>query len=242
MRTKIIAATLFCVLPTAVLAEEATIPVFDISNFATSQPNPYFPLTQGESHVLTGTIQDGGSSLPFSRSRTVLGSGPMVLGVETVMMLDEEFKNGLITERTIDYYAPDKDGTIWYFGEDVTNYAYDDAGTLTKTEAGSSWRAGKNDAQPGIVMLAAPQVGSKLFLAHAPVEEEMEFSQVESISVDLTVPTGSYADVIQLYIESQADPDLRELTFWAKDVGLIRFEEDLSPQRDKPKVQAELTR
>ena len=45
-------------------------------------------------------------------------------------------------EDRFDYYAQDTAGNVWCFGEDVTNYRYDDAGNLIGAKKIAAVRAG----------------------------------------------------------------------------------------------------
>ena len=91
----------------------------------------YFPLLPGMFNVLKakGVDEDGE---PFSERtvRSFAGAGPKILGVRTTTMLDKAFEDGLLVERTKDYFAQDTKGNVWYLGEDVTNFHYDDDGNL----------------------------------------------------------------------------------------------------------------
>lgn len=60
----------------------------------------------------------------------------------------------VIVDDTFDYYAQDADGNVGYFGEDASNYVYDDDGDFVETNDSSSWPAGVNDALPGFIMSA----------------------------------------------------------------------------------------
>ena len=53
---------------------------------------------------------------------------------------------GVLQENTFDYFAQDRDGNIWYFGEDTEEL--DRHGNVVSTEG--TWRAGVNGAQPGL--------------------------------------------------------------------------------------------
>lgn len=171
---------------------------------------------------------------------TVIGAGPVILGVQTTTVLDEAYKGGLIIERTFDYFATDTEGNLWYFGEDVTNCRYDTEDRLTGTDSHSSWRVGVNDAVPGISIPANPTVGLSLFQEQAPVEEAMDFFEV--VAVDLTIrgPAGEFTGVFQTLESNAADPDSREFKFWAEGQGMIRAEEDLSEAHDDPEMIVEL--
>lgn len=226
---------------TAALGADPVLPVFDAGAFANGMANLYFPLDAGKVSTLKGTITgDDGTPGPFTFVRTILGQGPVVMGVQTVAIQDDEYEGDLLTERSIDYYATDAAGAVWYFGEDVTVYAYDAAGALTGTSGGATWRAGTDGAEPGIALRAVPVAGPPMFRAHAPKAKEMEFSVAEPGLPPMTVPAGTYADVVRVYTESTADAELRDYTYWAKGAGLIAMAEDLSAAKDTPKVSAEL--
>ena len=42
-----------------------------------------------------------------------------ILGVTTVEVHDTVTANGELTEDTLDWFAQDKDGNVWYFGENT---------------------------------------------------------------------------------------------------------------------------
>jgi hypothetical protein len=232
---------ILCTLPAMIHAQEPTLPDFEASHFAHQTPNPYFPLQPTSRHRLDGTsVSDDGATLPFHRIRTVTGPGPVILGVQTTALLDEEFENGRIIERSVDFHATDDAGNVWYFGEDVTEFTYDRDGTLKETRPGKSWQAGRNDARPGIVISSATMPAAPVFMAHAAGEDEMEYNIGAGNALTVAVPAGTFGDVIRILTQSTTDPDLREYTWWARDVGLIRVQEDLSPALDAPKVEVAL--
>ena len=67
-------------------------------------------------------------------------------------------KDGEKVEDTFDWYAQDKDGNIWYLGEDTKEY---EDGKVVSTEG--SWEAGVDGAQAGVIVPAKPEAG-----AHVP--------------------------------------------------------------------------
>lgn len=225
--------------PLTALAADPTLPVFDAANFANPKANPYFPLDIGASHTLRGTRTDGDPVVEHGVS-TVQGPGPVILGVATTLVLDEAFDNGVLKERTLDYYAADKDGNVWYFGEDVTNFRRDDAGVLISTDSKSAWRAGVNGAVPGISVSGAPTVGLTLFQEQAPVEKAMDYAEVLAIDLEITGPAGTFKNVLKTFEGSLTEPDLREFKYYAPGMGMIRADEDLTTAMDNPGVIVEL--
>jgi hypothetical protein len=225
----------------AAQAADPTLPVFDPAAFATPKANSWFPLDVGGHAVIAGMdgeTEDDGAADEMTRI-VVTGPGPMVLGVPTVQILDEEWVGGHVMERTFDLVATDSSGNVWYFGEDVTNYQYDAKGTLTGTSADASWRAGENGALPGILVPGTPVDGLSQFIGQAPAAKEMAYWEVMSVDATVTGPAGSFTGVLQLRHGSTLEPDDREFKFYAPGIGLIREEDGLSPAFDDPQFVGE---
>lgn len=225
--------------PVAAQTIAPTLPVFDAAAFANPKPNPYFPLDIGISHTLQGIRTDGDPIVEHGVI-TVQGPGPVILGVPTVIVLDEAFDAGILVERTFDYYAADKDGNVWYFGEDVTNFRYDETGALLGTDSKSAWRAGVNDAQPGISVSGQPVAGLTLFQEHAPADEAMDYAEILAIDLEITGPAGTFQNVMKTYEASTVEPDLREYKYYAAGFGMIRADEELTVAFDDPAIIIEL--
>jgi hypothetical protein len=219
-------------------AADPVLPVFDAANFVTPKTNAYFPLEVGTSSTLRGTRTD--EPVEEYAVLTVQGPGPVILGVPTVLVLDEAFEDGVLVERTFDYFAADQDGNVWYFGEDVTNFRYDDTGKLTGTDSKSAWRAGVNDALPGISLSGAPVVGLTLFQEQAPQDEAMDYAEVVAVGLQITGPAGTFQDVVKTFEASTVEADLREYKYYAPGVGMIRADEELSEALDNPGIVVEL--
>jgi hypothetical protein len=225
---------------TAVRAAEPVLPPFEAAAFASPKANAYLPLEAGHSHSLSGQRTEDGKTVVQTDVWTVMGAGPELLGVTTIAVQDEGYENGVLVERAYDYFAADGAGNVWYFGEDVTNFRLDEAGRQTGMDSKGSWRTGVNGALPGIVMPAVPAVGLVLYQEHAPGDEAMDFAEFQQLDAVVTGPAGEFKDVIKTYEASTADPDLREFKYWAKGLGMIRAEEDLSEDLKTPGMLMEL--
>ena len=73
------------------------------------------------------------------------------MGVDTVVVHDTVTLDGKPFEDTLDWYAQDRDGNVWYFGEATKEFK--DDGTVDTT---GSYVSGVNGALPGIVMPGHP--------------------------------------------------------------------------------------
>lgn len=224
---------------TAAIAEPV-LPVFDLANFSNPKPNPYISLEIGTRQVMAGSGTEDGEPHSELATQIVTGPGLMLMGVQTTQILDEAVDNGNLVERTFDYFATDNDGNLWYFGEDVTNYRYDDAGNFIGTDSASAWRSGVNGAVPGISVAADPVVGLSWFQEQAEADGAMDYFEVVDVNATVTGPAGTFTGVLKTFEGSTAEPDLREFKYYAKGVGFVRTEEELSEALDSPKLVTEV--
>ena len=103
-------------------AAATVLPVFSPANFDPAQriDNPSFPMTDTRTYVYSGRDEDGPVDERFEHTNT--GPGPVIAGVQTFIQQDLEFEDGLLVEKTFDYFAQDTLGNFWYLGEDLTTY------------------------------------------------------------------------------------------------------------------------
>lgn len=219
------------------------LPDFSSATFAPGAAinNLYFPL--GPSYQATlaaeGLDEDGE---PFSETTQLSfgGTGPTLLGVQTTVQYDLASEDGVIVEETFDYYAQDTDGNVWYFGEDVINYVYDEDGNLIETNNESAWLAGIGGALPGYIMPATPEVGQDYFQEFSEVAGALDEALV--FATGLTVGSGgvTYKDVIAILETTELDPDAKEFKYYAPGVGLILIEEGLDDSFGNPELVFEI--
>jgi len=124
-------------------------PVLDPADFVPVVSNPYFPLPRGRTWVYRG-VKDGVTQVDRVH---VTGRTRVIEGITATTVTDVSTHRGRVLERTTDWYAQDKRGTVWYLGEDTA--AFPGHG---KVDRSGSWLAGRDDAEPGIIMTAHPRV------------------------------------------------------------------------------------
>jgi hypothetical protein len=203
--------------------------------------NPYFPLTSSATNVFVGEYEEEGETFTESFELSNTGPGKTLLGVATWTQLDRAFEGDLLVEETNDYYAQDTDGNVWYFGEDVTNYVYDDDDMLVSTNDSSSWLAGINDALPGIIMAANPFLDFSYFQEFAVADDALDFATVTGVGLEVTIGIGTFTNVVQILEGSRLDPDFHEFKYYAPGIGLILAEEGLDANFENPTLVVELT-
>lgn len=220
------------------------LPDFSAAEFQPGRPidNPYFPVIPRQRVVLTASgVDDEGEPFTEKSILTGLKGGPVISGVQSRTLVDLAYEDGLLVEKTHDYYAQDDDGNVWYLGEDVTNYVYDDNGTLLSTNSASSWIAGVNGALPGFIMPAAPQPGFTYFQEFAAADGALDEAEIHAVGLDLSIGYGDFSQVIAIREGTQLDPTAREIKYYAPGIGIIRADEGLDIGLSNPELVFELT-
>jgi hypothetical protein len=181
--------------------------VVDPAAFSTVVDNPWLPLVPGTTLTYQGT-KDGKKAV---ETFNVTADTKVVDGVACVVVEDKVSLGGEPAERLVGYYAQDRDGNVWYFGEDTQEI---DAGQVVSTEG--SWRAGVDNAPPALVMEAMPTVGKTI--THDYTANDYA---VLSLAEKVTVPFGSY-DALVTKEWSPLEPDVETHKYYARGVGLVR--------------------
>jgi len=178
----------------------------DPANFVATIDNPFFPLAPG-----TKWTYGGDEKVVV----TVTTDTKMILGVPATVVRDRVFVGGELEEDTFDWFAQDVAGNVWYFGEQTAEYT----NGKVSSRAGS-WTGGVDGAQPGIVMLAQPRAGDAYRQEYLAGEAE-DLAKVTALSGKVTVPAGSYSDVIVTEEWTPLEPSIRERKIYARGVGLV---------------------
>jgi hypothetical protein len=193
---------------------EAQTPTFDKSNFHDSLKigNKYFSFKPGEIMIYNGTDEEGKS---MRDTITVTNDTKEIQGIPTRVVNDTVFVEGKLIETTDDWYAQDDKGNVWYMGEDTTDF------TDKKNPHEGSWESGVKGARAGIIMLAEPKVGITYDQEFAKDVAE-DKATVLSFNNNVTVPYGSFSNVLKTKEFSALEPDVVEEKFYAANVGDIK--------------------
>lgn len=185
----------------------------DPADFAHPRPNPYFPLTPGLTTRLRGS-EDG----EHFRERVVVTSRTRTIqGVRARVVRDVVRRaNGMIAEKTVDWYAADNDGNVWYFGESTATY--DDTGALESREG--SWRAGVHGAVAGLIMPAHPKPTDAYRQEYLRGQAEDQ-AWIVARGGRIQVPAGRFAHVVRSFEWSRLEPRVVSVKFYAPGVGIV---------------------
>jgi hypothetical protein len=185
--------------------QKAYSPHIDPAEFTTKVDNEYFPMQPGTTFLYAGGTQHS--------EMTVTSGTKNVMGVECIVVDHREWEGDQLIERTHDWFAQDKEGTVWYFGEDTKEY---EEGKVVSTKG--SWEAGVDGAKPGIIMQADPKVGQSYYQEYYP-GEAMDMARVLSFDASVTVPYGSFDEVLETREWTPLQPGFSEKKYYVRGVG-----------------------
>jgi len=186
-------------------------PVIDPANFVGTIDNPYFPLQPGTTFIYEGQMPDGFEHDEFA----VTHNTRVILGVTCVEIHDSVFTDGALTEDTLDWFAQDRDGNVWYFGENT--HELEDG--LIATIAGT-FMGGVSGDKPGIIMKAHPAVGD-FYRQEFSLNNAEDFAQTLSLNEVVTVHGRTFNHCLKSEETTPLEPDLLEDKFYAPGVGNI---------------------
>lgn len=174
--------------------------------------NRWFPLRPGNRLVLRGT-EDG------KRLRDVFAptySTKVIDGVTCRVVHDRLFVNGILRERTTDWYAQTKRGTVWYFGESTAEL--DRQGHVVSREG--SFKSGRDGAEAGIFMPAHPRVGQTFQQEDYPGHAEDRFT-IKDLSAHVSVPVIESSHAMRTRETTPLEPGVVDHKFYVRDIGTV---------------------
>ncbi len=211
----ITAAPTIAAAPTATVGSSpaASPSAIDPADFVAQVDNPWFPLVPGTTLTYKGT-KDGEQAID---SFEITAETKVIDGVTCMVIRDTLTLDGKLAEKTDDWYAQDREGNVWYFGEDTAELG--ESGKVASTEG--SWQSGVDGAQPGIFMPADPRIGQSF-------QQEFYAGQAEDHFVVLLVSTpvkvryGSFTDALLTAEWTPLEPDVLGEKYYVKGVGLVK--------------------
>jgi hypothetical protein len=185
----------------------------DPTEFTADVTNPWFPLRPGTRWTYRETTEDGEVVQVVVTATSV--TRKTANGVTARVVRDTVTLNGEIIEDTLDWYAQDKDGAVWYLGEDTAEF---EDGKITTRKG--SFEAGVDGAQAGVIMPASPEVGMAYRQEYYPDEAE-DNGEVLALRQQASVPAGEYDDLLKTADTTPLEPDTLEHKYYARGVGLV---------------------
>jgi hypothetical protein len=192
-------------------------PVLDPANFVAVIDNPYFPLPVGRVMVLKG-VKDGVTQV---ETVTVTSRTRVLEGITATAVSDVARHGKRLLEKTTDWYAQDKQGNVWYAGEATA--AYGPGGQIDRS---GSWRAGVNDAEPGIIMEAHPAIPDSYRQEYLKGQAE-DTAWVVRVGSRAKLSFGGKRRTIVTLEATRVEPGSYDKKVYARGYGIL-FEESLT--------------
>ena len=175
--------------------------------------NPWFPLARGSVYVYDGQ-KDGKSARDVM---TVTRKTKMIAGIRALPVSDRLFLNGVLAERTTDWYAQDKKGTVWYLGEKTAEL--NARGKVTSTEG--SFLNGRDGAKGGIFMPAHPAVGQSFQQESFKGQAEDRF-RILSMATSITTPVVSSQNAMLTQEKTPLEPGIVDHKYYLQGIGTVK--------------------
>ena len=134
--------------------------------------------------------------------------------VNAVVVEDEAYKSGKLTEIAFDYFAQADDGTVYYLGENVDNI---ENGTVVDHDG--TWLLGKHTDVPGVAMPGKPRLGRQFRLEDVPGITS-ESDKVEEVGMRALAAGKLHTGVIRIseFIQPEGETEQK---LYAPGVGRI---------------------
>jgi len=191
-----------------------------VADFSARVDHPLFSLVSVRSQTFEGTERNpkSGEVTRTRMEKRVLDQTEKIDGVEVTALEVKEYEDDELVERTLDYFAQHRDGSVWYFGERIDDY---EGGKVTGH--GGQWLAGEGNAHPGLYLPVNPVVGQEFAQEQAPGVAE-DRSTILGIGAELSTPAGHFTGCIRV---KDVDPrsNGEEFKFYCPKVGIVREEE-----------------
>lgn len=201
-------------------APKGASPTVDHRDFGVKIDNPLLPLSSLNMKLFEGEERDPdtGQVVKTRLESRLLPRVDRVAGVPVIVIEDKAYQNGELIESTLDYFAQHRDGSVYYFGEQVDEYE----GGKVVGHSGQ-WLAGEGRNEPGILMPAHPTAGLAFQQEYAPGVAE-DRATVVAVDQSITTPAGSFTGCIKTEDSSPLDPNVTEFKYYCPAVGLVREE------------------
>jgi hypothetical protein len=193
---------------------DAYNPQITPSDFIAEVSNMYFSLIPERTFIYKADTDEGVERIEVE----TLSETRIVMGVECIVVWDRVWLDDELVEDTKDWFAQDKEGNVWYFGED-SKLVKD--GEVVSLEG--SWESGIDDAKPGIIMPANPKVGDKYRQEYYKGEAE-DMGEVISLNEKVDVPFGSFKNCLETRDWTPLEKSSDEYKYYSPEIGGVILE------------------
>jgi len=186
-------------------------PVIDPADFGGPIDNSYFPLIPGRTLIYEAHTVDGIKRNVVTTTHDTV----QILGVTCVQVHDVVYLNGERIEDTLDWFAQDHQGNVWYFGENTLEISN---GLVVSTEG--TFTSGVNGAKPGIIMEAHPAIGDA-YRQEFVLGTGEDSEQVVGLDKTVHVPYGTFNHCLEIKETTALEPTVIVHDFYAPGIGPV---------------------
>jgi hypothetical protein len=183
------------------------------SDFVRHVSNPWFPLKPGSTWHYRG-VKEGTRTVDVVHAthRT-----KRIEGVRTTLVHDVVSVHGRPEEVTNDFYAQDRRGNVWYFGENTKEL---DRHGNVKSRSGS-FMSGRGGARPGILFPAHPRVGVTARQEFLKGQAEDHFKVIQR-NAHVAVPFVTTNSAVRTKEWTPLEPKTLDNKYYVHGVGTVR--------------------
>lgn len=189
--------------------------------FQTTGANPYFMLDPGYRLAL-----EGYDKKEFVEVWVTVLDETQVIDyygrlINTRVVEEREWVDGELGEVSRNFFAQcEETGDVFYFGEEVEVYEYDDEGNLVGVTNPGEWLAGVDGAMPGIIMPGTYLLGARYFQEMAP-DVAMDRGEHTAMGLMVTTPAGTFSDCVEVEDSTPLEPSARDIKVYCPGVGIV---------------------
>jgi hypothetical protein len=139
------------------------------------------------------------------------------MGVTCIEVHDTVKLDGRLAEDTLDWFAQDVEGNVWYFGENTGELVDGRFVTLDGT-----FTAGANNDKPGIIMKAHPMIGD-FYRQEFSLDNAEDFAEVNGLNEIVAVgkPRRIFTHCLKTTETTPLETNLLEYKFYAPGIGNV---------------------
>ena len=202
-------------------APTPALEAFDRAEFnerSTTIDHPFMPMKPGMRYVYEGTtVKDNGKVVPHRIEVNITDLTKVIEGVRVLVSYDLDYSGGKLEEAELAFFAQDKAGNVWHFGQYPEEY---ENGRMSKAPA---WIPPFEGARPGIMMRAEPKPGTPSYAqGYGPAVNWADRGQILLMSQTTKVRAGTYTDVLVIRETAAGEDNAFQLKYYARNIGNVR--------------------